>query len=102
MCLIKLAVAKIQLKKSYFKVHISSFSEVQTLEQLECKNILFRDYGTSMRGINHRLGFNYINLSDLGEAGNVPGLLNFRVQSFINLGFTKNGLGFCLESLLQV
>lgn len=80
----------------------ASFSEVQTLEQLECKNILFRDYGTSMRGINHRPGFNYINLSDLGEAGNVPGLSNFRMQSFINLGFTKNGLGFCLESLLQV
>lgn len=80
MCLIKLAVAKIQLKKSYFKVHIPSFSEVQTLELLECKNILFRDYGTSMRSINHRPGFNYINLSDLGEAGNVPGLLNFRMQ----------------------
>lgn len=61
-CLFKFAVAKIQLKKSYFRVHILSFSEVKMLEQLGCKNILFRDYEISVSCSYHRQGFSYIKL----------------------------------------
>lgn len=72
------------------------------LEQLGSKNILFRDYRTSVRCSYHRPGFSYINLLDLGEARSVSGLLNFKMQSLINLSFTKNGFGFWLGSLLQM
>lgn len=89
MCLIKLAVAKILLKKSYFKVHMLSFPEVKMLEQLGCKNILFKDHGAAMRCSYHRPKFSYIKLLDLCEAGNVPGLLNFIMQPFIKSGFKK-------------
>lgn len=38
-----------------------------------------------MRYSNHRPGFSYINISDWGGggAGNMPGLLNFRMHSHL-------------------